>query len=185
MPANHDLQDRQRGGEVTIGADGREAEKRHGNDGAHCHELGLPGRQGGSDHVVEENREHDRKRGVARRSVDQRDDPAVEESPYAPECGADEVVHAAGTRHQGAELREGEGTGNREDARYRVGKQHEPGRADVAGHHARLHEDADADDVGDQERRRRDQRERARERVRLGVRHQTSGCRVCQPVACW
>ena len=98
--------------------------------------------------------------------------PAVEESPQPAVRLADEYVLAAGLRHQHGEL----GVGQRaREAQQPADDPHgddHPGRADVAGHDARLEEDARADDVGDDDGGRGEEAEAADQG---DVRHRRAG----------
>src|SRR5205085_9199386 len=75
-----------------------------------------------------------------------------------------EAVLAARARHHRRQFRVGERAREAQEPGRDPRDNHDPGRLDVAHHHARLQEDARADDAPDDNRDRREEAEAAYER---------------------
>ena len=106
---------------------------------------------------VQENRESCREAGGAASAGDEEPGPAVQETRQSAVGVANENVLAARARHQGRELRIRERAGEAQQAANHPDRDHHAWRSDVAGHHARLQEDAGSDDVAYQDRDSREQ----------------------------
>ena len=110
---------------------------------------------------VQEDGESCREAGSAAGAGDEEPRPAVQESRQPAVGVADENVLAARTRHQGRELGIRERPREAQQAANHPDRDHHARRSDVAGHHARLQEDAGSDDVAYQDRDGREQTQAA------------------------